>query len=342
MFRRLILSVFLLCATSITVRAANLESDGTGFPISAAVDLSTKQADVITSDSFALRVTAAVLAISAMTHDELDADADYATVLTSLFSGNPPRAAVQGLANGASEQGGIFINLDTGPALITSGQLWSSSGGIRVDGGSPIVLQGATVNAYSTTLAADDPTTTRTIHVPNASGVMAVTASSPLSLSATGALTLSTSSLFNGFSSGSAASAGASEASIKSTTISANTLATAGDSLKVDVYGTFLGNGLAKQIRVRLGSEFILTAPTRSGAAGTWHLSMTIQMVGTGSQKAFIETDTYPPDLFLGNPMQIINLTMDETAANDLIIYGRGGSSGGVTVEFWKGGKVPA
>ncbi|MEI7741730.1 MAG: hypothetical protein WCJ29_04455, partial [bacterium] len=55
-----------------------------------------------------------------------------------------------------------------------------------------IVLDGATANANRLTLSAVDPTASRTINFPNASGTVAVSASGPLSLSAAGDLSCST------------------------------------------------------------------------------------------------------------------------------------------------------
>ncbi|MBI2550762.1 hypothetical protein HYV73_00235 [Candidatus Uhrbacteria bacterium] len=53
-------------------------------------------------------------------------------------------------------------------------------------GGSPLVFEGATVDAFETTFAVADPTADRTITFPNASGTVAVSATSPVTLSAAG------------------------------------------------------------------------------------------------------------------------------------------------------------
>ncbi len=62
----------------------------------------------------------------------------------------------------------------------------------EVRGASPIRFEGATNDNTYTTIAVVDPTASRTINLPNASGTFAVSASAPLSLSAAGNLTCST------------------------------------------------------------------------------------------------------------------------------------------------------
>ena len=57
---------------------------------------------------------------------------------------------------------------------------------------SPLVFDGATVDANKTTFAITDPTASRTITFPNASGTVAVSASAPIAIDAAGNITCST------------------------------------------------------------------------------------------------------------------------------------------------------
>ncbi|MBU1938295.1 hypothetical protein KKA04_01035, partial [Patescibacteria group bacterium] len=58
--------------------------------------------------------------------------------------------------------------------------------GATVLGGSPLVFEGATADGFETTFGINDPTAARNIAFPDASGTVAVSATSPVTLSATG------------------------------------------------------------------------------------------------------------------------------------------------------------
>src|SRR5207237_942228 len=89
-------------------------------------------------------------------------------------------------------------NIVTTPSgTMTSAGLLTASSGLTVTGGivdvtgatfkgaSPLVFDGATANSIKTTFAITDPTVTnKTITFPNASGTVAISASSPITLSA--------------------------------------------------------------------------------------------------------------------------------------------------------------
>lgn len=83
-------------------------------------------------------------------------------------------------------------NLTTEPA---SGTLGANQ--ICV-GNNGILFEGATANSFETFLTPVDPTADRTINIPNASGTMAVSVSTPLTLSALGNLGVSTVQVGNG------------------------------------------------------------------------------------------------------------------------------------------------
>lgn len=70
--------------------------------------------------------------------------------------------------------------------------LGASTEPIHFGAGKTIRLEGATDNTFETTLTLTDPTADRTITLPNADGTVAVSASSPLALSAAGDLSCST------------------------------------------------------------------------------------------------------------------------------------------------------
>ena len=61
--------------------------------------------------------------------------------------------------------------------------------GAKLQGASPIVLEGATGNAYQTTIAVTDPTAARTITIPNLSGTLLLTPSSTVMALTTPVLT---------------------------------------------------------------------------------------------------------------------------------------------------------
>ena len=57
-------------------------------------------------------------------------------------------------------------------SLGTDAKQWT---GVRLTGTTPIILEGATADAYETTITATDPTADRTITLPNATGTVALT-----------------------------------------------------------------------------------------------------------------------------------------------------------------------
>jgi hypothetical protein len=119
-------------------------------------------------------------------------DAD-AVALTTDTTGNyvasvATTATTSGLTGGAagSEGAAISLGLDYtntlagNPTLVASQATFASTG---------IIFEGATADTYETLLTADDPTAAigdKTITLPNASGTVAVSATSPATLSATG------------------------------------------------------------------------------------------------------------------------------------------------------------
>jgi len=67
--------------------------------------------------------------------------------------------------NGGGTAGDVTVNLDAALTGLTS---------VTIDGASPIVLEGATADAYETTIAVTDPTADRTITLPDATGTVAL------------------------------------------------------------------------------------------------------------------------------------------------------------------------
>jgi hypothetical protein len=66
-----------------------------------------------------------------------------------------------------------YSSLPSG-TMTTSGGTFT--GPVTFDGASPIVLEGATADAYETTIAVTDPTADRTITLPDATGTVAMSA----------------------------------------------------------------------------------------------------------------------------------------------------------------------
>ncbi|HUC89311.1 MAG TPA: hypothetical protein VMR45_00755 [Patescibacteria group bacterium] len=77
-------------------------------------------------------------------------------------------AGVLNANSGANISGAITLGASSADRLTVNAQ---------ISGGSPLVFQGATDNAYSTTLQVTDPTANRTIALPNASGTVALSTS---------------------------------------------------------------------------------------------------------------------------------------------------------------------
>lgn len=92
-----------------------------------------------------------------------------------------------------------FNDLDTNGTLNANGSanIGSSSSNrvtfnAEVTGGTPLVFQGSADDGNTTTLAVTNPTGTNTITLPNASGTVAVSATGPISLNASGAISCPT------------------------------------------------------------------------------------------------------------------------------------------------------
>lgn len=67
---------------------------------------------------------------------------------------------------------GIYVQAADTYAFWADAGLSRFDGGVEIQGGSPIILEGATDNAFETTLAVSDPSADNTITLPNASGVV--------------------------------------------------------------------------------------------------------------------------------------------------------------------------
>jgi hypothetical protein len=83
------------------------------------------------------------------------------------------------VATNATADRTITLPDATGTVALTSTTMPLSggtfTGPVTFDGASPIVLEGATGNAYETTIAVTDPTADRIITVPDTTGTMALT-----------------------------------------------------------------------------------------------------------------------------------------------------------------------
>jgi|TARA_R110001583_G_scaffold28729_1_gene101477 hypothetical protein len=71
------------------------------------------------------------------------------------------------------------IDIDT---LTVSGGNYTMTGSLTLTGGTPIVLEGATADAYETSIAVTDPTADRTITLPNVTGTVVTTGNPPTAL----------------------------------------------------------------------------------------------------------------------------------------------------------------
>ncbi|MFO0862814.1 MAG: hypothetical protein U0516_03770 [Candidatus Saccharibacteria bacterium] len=88
--------------------------------------------------------------------------------------------------------GATTLNGNTTIGDASSDRLTINSQLLNYSGNNVLALQGATDNAFTTTLAVVDPSANNTITLPNASGTVAVSASGPISLSVLGNISCST------------------------------------------------------------------------------------------------------------------------------------------------------
>jgi hypothetical protein len=85
------------------------------------------------------------------------------------------------VGNAAELNGNVTIGNATADVVTISG---------TIAGGSPLVFEGATSNAFQTTLTVTDPTAARTIALPNASGTFLVNAGEGMAATAAGSIDL--------------------------------------------------------------------------------------------------------------------------------------------------------
>jgi hypothetical protein len=80
-----------------------------------------------------------------------------------------------------------YSSLPSNVLQLTGGTL---TGALTINGASPLVLEGATADAYETTIAITDPTADRTITLPNNTGTVALTTDNVASATLAAAATI--------------------------------------------------------------------------------------------------------------------------------------------------------
>lgn len=132
------------------------------------------------------------------------------------------------------------------------------------------------------------------------------------------------------------AASGSSETDLYSYTMPANTLSATGESVIIDITGTFAASANTKTIRVKLGATTIFTTGALAITAATkWTLICKTIRVSDTSQKTTVTITSNPASSLLA-PMDFTTSTETLSTSNILKVTGQGGASSDVVAEWVK------